>query len=881
MRIFLDNKGVSTLWSQFKAKLAAHADDSNIHVTAEEKAAWDGKAELSDIPTTLPANGGNADTLDGLHANEIASNPNLLINPDFKINQRGTSTWDYGADLGYCVDCWKINSGSLSDSGLLVKGTAYLVQELEGDFKNKSLTLSVMRADGKMTHSSFVTGEGEGFYNITDNDLFIEFGHKLQSNSYVSIHPITKDVAIKYAKLEIGSIATPFCPPNHATELLRIQAMDGTIPADTIDGKHASDFVPYHSYAPIYTGDILDISEMGTYSCAADGCTNLPSEIASWCYVTAFDFRDAGYKRFICVALNDIAVYPNVIWLASESNKTSDGKLIWSKANDGGNADTVDGKHASDFADNIYKGYPTEGNCNNATAQGVYTVSNNSTNAPGSDFYTLIVDVAGDGTWIVQNAISAGTESVAYRRTRINGNWGTWKNIADGGNAATVNGYTVNANVPAGFSSIGQNTENKTYTYGRVTYTGHNTSEVFNNYTENMAANEYSHAEGYDTKALGDHSHAEGSSTKALGVHSHAEGSMTEASGDSSHAECMDTTASGNCSHAEGWMTVASSYVSHAEGENTRASGSYSHAEGKDTKASSNYSHAEGSMTEASGEGSHAEGMMTGASSSASHAEGYGTIASSFASHAGGKYSKAMTNSTGETDNTGDAFVIGNGTEAYTLSNAFRVTYGGAVYGLSAFNSSGADYAEFIKPWADGNPDNEDRVGYMVTIKNGLLHKANDGDYIVGITSGNPSVVGNADEDYYWRYERDDFNRFVYEDAEEEVVQLDDDGTPVLDENGMPVMVKTGNIIKNAHYKLAADYDPTKQNDYIERKNRPEWSYVGMIGVIPVRDDGTCEAGCFCKCGQNGIATRAESQGFDTFFVIDRISDNVVSVEIR
>ena len=91
----------------------------------------------------------------------------------------------------------------------------------------------------------------------------------------------------------------------------------------------------------------------------------------------------------------------------------------------------------------------------------------------------------------------------------------------------------------------------------------------------------------------------------------------------------------------------------------------------------------------------------------------------------------------------------------------------------------------------------------------------------------------------------------------------------------------SGNIIKNAHYKLAADYDPTKQNDYIERKYRPEWSYVGMVGVIPVRDDGTCEAGCFCKCGQNGIATRAESRGFDTFFVIERISDNVVTVEMR
>ena len=69
------------------------------------KMALDNKANLSDIPTKLPANGGNADTLDGLHANEIASNPNLLINPDFKINQRGLT--EYKGYQGYTVDMWK------------------------------------------------------------------------------------------------------------------------------------------------------------------------------------------------------------------------------------------------------------------------------------------------------------------------------------------------------------------------------------------------------------------------------------------------------------------------------------------------------------------------------------------------------------------------------------------------------------------------------------------------------------------------------------------------------------------------------------------------------------------------------------------------------
>ena len=399
---------------------------------------------------------------------------------------------------------------------------------------------------------------------------------------------------------------------------------------------------------------------------------------------------------------------------------------------------------------------------------------------------------------------------------------------------------------------IGRNTAGETYTVDGVEYTGSTTCEIFN-FDSNKAGGLYSHAEGCLTAAIGECSHAEGLNTIASGNYSHAEGSG---------AKAID-----ECSHAEGLGTIASGFCSHAEGGSAESSGENSHAEGLDTIASGNYSHAEGSGAKAIGENSHAEGLDT--------------TASNFASHAGGKFNKAMSNGATYSSNVGDVFVIGNGTSSSTLGNAFRVTYGGAVYGLSAFNSSGADYAEFIKPWADGNPDNEDRVGYMVTVKDGLLCKANDGDYIVGITSGNPSVVGNADEDYYWRYERDEFNRFVYEDAEEEVEQLDDDGAPVLDENGMPVMEKTGNIIKNAHYKLAADYDPTKQNDYIERKNRPEWSYVGMIGVIPVRDDGTCEAGCFCKCGQNGIATRAESRGFDTFFVIERISDNVVSVEIR
>ena len=205
---------------------------------------------------------------------------------------------------------------------------------------------------------------------------------------------------------------------------------------------------------------------------------------------------------------------------------------------------------------------------------------------------------------------------------------------------------------------------------------------------------------------------------------------------------------------------------SFAFGYNVEASANYSHAEGAGASASGYAAHAENSGR-ARGSNSHAEGHSAVASAEYSHAEGDTTEASNHASHVSGKYNKMMTGGGAYNNQIGDAFVIGNGIVNNTRSNALRVTYLGDILGTKAFQSSGADYAEFIKPWADGNPDGEDRVGYFVTIKNELLYKADGGDYIAGITSGNPSIIGNADEDYYWRYERDEFNRIAMEDVPE------------------------------------------------------------------------------------------------------------------
>lgn len=343
--------------------------------------------------------------------------------------------------------------------------------------------------------------------------------------------------------------------------------------------------------------------------------------------------------------------------------------------------------------------------------------------------------------------------------------------------------------------------------------------------------------------------------------------------------------------HAEGAYTVSCGKASHAEGKTTLSSGHASHAEGGDSVASGNWSHSEGYQSNATGRAAHAEGG-TNASGQFSHSEGWNTTASNFASHSGGHYSRAMTNGGTSSNKTGDAFVIGNGTGTSALSNAFRVNYAGSVYGLSAFNSTGADYAEYFE-WEDQNPDREDRAGYFVTMSLNKIRIADENDdYVLGIVSGLPALIGNSDEDYAHRWEKDDFGRFktreVITEVTREEPELDDDGKPT----GKMTDVPTGETIVGMDYVPNPGYDPDRE--YVERKDRPEWSAVGMLGVLSVRDDGTCIPDSYCKPTAGGIATAADKEydirvnqgtGEMTFRkhyrVLERVSDNVVKVLVK
>lgn len=416
-------------------------------------------------------------------------------------------------------------------------------------------------------------------------------------------------------------------------------------------------------------------------------------------------------------------------------------------------------------------------------------------------------------------------------------------------------------------------------------------AEIFNDYQEreysadgglskgNVASGKRAHAEGGCTTASGNDSHAENWKTVASGSNAHAEGDQTTASGTDSHAEGARTSASGSRSHAEGQNTKAGGPDSHSEGQNTAATGTAAHAEGVLTIASQLGAHAEGHSTTASGQDAHAGGASTIAEGVCSFSEGSNTFAKGNYSHAAGLFTIAnlyqFVIGTKNVEKTadgvnGDRFIVGGGFSSG--KNAFRVHSSGACYGTGAWNSSGADYAELFE-WLDGNPGKEDRVGRFVTLDGDHIRLAAPGDdYILGIVSGNPSVVGDVyDDQWAGMFVLDIFGRPVYEwrDFPAETMELPD-------ENGEMKTVEIIPARREWVQKLNPDYDPAQT--YIPRTQRPEWAAVGLLGKLVVLDDGTCRPNSWAAVGEGGIA--AASMEKTKYRVMARLDESHVRVMI-
>lgn len=171
------------------------------------------------------------------------------------------------------------------------------------------------------------------------------------------------------------------------------------------------------------------------------------------------------------------------------------------------------------------------------------------------------------------------------------------------------------------------------------------------------------------------------------------------------------------------------------------------------------------------------------------------------------------------------------------------MTYGPLKPGANYIN----DFSEFFE-WFDGNPNNEDRVGYMVQLNGDKIELADSFEKCIGIISVTSAFVGNSCSlEWHGRYLKDDFGRIICEE---------------IDGKQVP--------------KINPNYDDSLE--YIPRDRRKEWGNVGILGQILVRQDGTLEAGGYAGC-LNGIATKStDNKGYR---VLKIVSDKVALVLVK
>ena len=172
------------------------------------------------------------------------SNPNLLTNPDFRVNQRGMTEYS----SGYSADRWFIEGnkctvtagadGVLIKSAIKLDSNAHVFwQKAENPLApgKYTLSLNVLEVSGVWSaRIRTVNASGDyvdSYYTSVLHNGIIKVSVDLSEGEYISAVSIGfnkgteagNSLKLAWAKLEGGSLATPFVPPDPATELAKCQ----------------------------------------------------------------------------------------------------------------------------------------------------------------------------------------------------------------------------------------------------------------------------------------------------------------------------------------------------------------------------------------------------------------------------------------------------------------------------------------------------------------------------------------------------------------------------------------------------------------------------------------------------------------------------------
>lgn len=408
------------------------------------------------------------------------------------------------------------------------------------------------------------------------------------------------------------------------------------------------------------------------------------------------------------------------------------------------------------------------------------------------------------------------------------------------------------------------------------------------------AEGSYSHAEGANTHAEGSDSHAEGCRSHAEGLYSHAEGYYTVTTNTAEHTEgkynvsntgtrssigigtdendrknAFEVMENGDTFiYGVGEYDGTNITTTNTKGERLPASIQevlpkynkdrrsicfhYNETDDSLNEAQSDYSFVIGYNNKAIREETDGAGLTLQAANSfvggmdnrVYHSNcivfGEGLYTQFGNTFVLGKYNGTVSNQSGWGDTilgiVGDGYKASNGN--VTKRNVLLLQGGSdpALHCRGAFKNNAScinDFGEYFE-WLDGNPDNEDRIGYMVQLNGNKIELATSVEKCIGVISGTVGFIGGVCA-FEWH------NKFL----------RDKWGREIIGEDGNPV--------------INPDYNP--ELEYIPREQRKEWDVVALVGQVITRQDGTLEVGSYADCS-NGIATNA-TRGFKVLKIID------------
>lgn len=182
---------------------------------------------------------------------QVISNPNLLDNPWFTVNQRGQNR--YNANNAYTVDRWLIKSGDTTknvtidnaitlDSGFNGSFCQRIDNGLAANIMGKNVTLSVLLSDGSVVSSNITlpSTTPSGVLPIGNKQITGQWYERLcfyDNFWHVEVHTwgvaAQTSLSVKAIKLELGSVSTlaQDVVPNYAIELAKCR----TSTADSSD----------------------------------------------------------------------------------------------------------------------------------------------------------------------------------------------------------------------------------------------------------------------------------------------------------------------------------------------------------------------------------------------------------------------------------------------------------------------------------------------------------------------------------------------------------------------------------------------------------------------------------------------------------------------